>query len=160
MDVSSQIPEQCDYPVSHETRQHVAICLQRLDEDMVSSVFVNSCFVILHSFRFLTHFPFCSHPPPLHVLSLFFVFLFRSSSALILSDLSTLFYDLTANNLLVTNYTSLFYIHSLLYSHVPTVTCRCLLTNMIFTSLSISISVNLCPDIHSTLLFVSFSRFF
>ncbi|RCN29940.1 tetratricopeptide repeat protein [Ancylostoma caninum] len=36
LDVSSQIPEQCDYPVSHETRQHVAICLQRLDEDMVS----------------------------------------------------------------------------------------------------------------------------
>ncbi|KIH47867.1 hypothetical protein ANCDUO_22068 [Ancylostoma duodenale] len=35
LDVSSQIPEQCDYPVSHETRQHVAICLQRLDEDMV-----------------------------------------------------------------------------------------------------------------------------
>lgn len=35
LDVASQIPEQCDYPVSHETRQHVAICLQRLDEDMV-----------------------------------------------------------------------------------------------------------------------------
>ncbi|VDM66407.1 unnamed protein product [Strongylus vulgaris] len=35
LDVSSQIPEQCDYPVTHETRQHVAICLQRLDEDMV-----------------------------------------------------------------------------------------------------------------------------
>ncbi|KAK6014543.1 hypothetical protein OSTOST_20073, partial [Ostertagia ostertagi] len=35
LDVASQIPEQCDYPVSHETRQHVAICLQRLDDDMV-----------------------------------------------------------------------------------------------------------------------------
>ncbi|KJH40865.1 tetratricopeptide repeat protein [Dictyocaulus viviparus] len=35
LDVSSQIPEQCEYPVSHQTRQHVAICLQRLDEDMV-----------------------------------------------------------------------------------------------------------------------------
>ncbi|CAI5445814.1 unnamed protein product [Caenorhabditis angaria] len=35
LDVASQIPEQCEYPVSPETRQHVAICLQRLDEDMV-----------------------------------------------------------------------------------------------------------------------------
>ncbi|EGT47902.1 hypothetical protein CAEBREN_14621 [Caenorhabditis brenneri] len=35
LDVASQIPEQCDYPVSAETRQHVAICLQRLEEDMV-----------------------------------------------------------------------------------------------------------------------------
>lgn len=35
LDVASQIPEQCDYPVSSETRQHVAICLQRLEEDMV-----------------------------------------------------------------------------------------------------------------------------
>ncbi|WKY17126.1 hypothetical protein Q1695_001614 [Nippostrongylus brasiliensis] len=35
LDIATQIPEQCDYPVTHETRQHVAICLQRLDEDMV-----------------------------------------------------------------------------------------------------------------------------
>ncbi|CAD6190352.1 unnamed protein product [Caenorhabditis auriculariae] len=35
LDVAGQIPEQCEYPVSHETRQHVAICLQKLDEDMV-----------------------------------------------------------------------------------------------------------------------------
>ena len=30
-----QIPEQCDYPVSAETRQHLAVCLARLDNDMV-----------------------------------------------------------------------------------------------------------------------------
>ena len=35
LDVSSQIPEQCDYPVSAETRQHLAICLTRLYDDMV-----------------------------------------------------------------------------------------------------------------------------
>ncbi|CAI4222179.1 unnamed protein product [Auanema sp. JU1783] len=35
LNVSSQIPEQCDYPVTHETRQHIAICLSRLDDDMV-----------------------------------------------------------------------------------------------------------------------------
>ncbi|CCD69153.1 UNC-45/Cro1/She4 central domain-containing protein [Caenorhabditis elegans] len=35
LDVASQIPELCEYPVSAETRQHVAICLQRLEEDMV-----------------------------------------------------------------------------------------------------------------------------
>lgn len=33
--VASQIPEQCDYPVSAETRQHVAIFLARLYDDMV-----------------------------------------------------------------------------------------------------------------------------
>uniref|UniRef100_A0A7E4W9Q9 UNC45-central domain-containing protein n=1 Tax=Panagrellus redivivus TaxID=6233 RepID=A0A7E4W9Q9_PANRE len=33
--VASQVPECCDYPVSHETRQHVAICLARLYDDMV-----------------------------------------------------------------------------------------------------------------------------
>ena len=33
--VSSQVPELCDYPVSAETRQHVAICLARLSDDMV-----------------------------------------------------------------------------------------------------------------------------
>ncbi|CAO4368299.1 unnamed protein product [Caenorhabditis nigoni] len=35
LDVASQIPEQCDYPVSAETRQHVVICLQKFEEDMV-----------------------------------------------------------------------------------------------------------------------------
>ncbi|GMT03836.1 hypothetical protein PENTCL1PPCAC_26010, partial [Pristionchus entomophagus] len=35
LDVSAQSPEQCDYPVSHETRQHVAICLTKLHDDMV-----------------------------------------------------------------------------------------------------------------------------
>uniref|UniRef100_A0A0N5AQ81 Protein unc-45 homolog B n=1 Tax=Syphacia muris TaxID=451379 RepID=A0A0N5AQ81_9BILA len=35
LDVSTQIVEQYDYPVSAETRQHLAICLQRLDSDMV-----------------------------------------------------------------------------------------------------------------------------
>lgn len=33
--LASQIPEVCDYPVSVETRQHVAICLARLYDDMV-----------------------------------------------------------------------------------------------------------------------------
>ncbi|KAH7728119.1 UNC-4 protein5 protein [Aphelenchoides avenae] len=33
--ISSQIPELSDYPVSAETRQHVAICLARLYDDMV-----------------------------------------------------------------------------------------------------------------------------
>lgn len=33
--VSTQIPEQCEYPVSVETRQHLAICLARLYDDMV-----------------------------------------------------------------------------------------------------------------------------
>uniref|UniRef100_A0A914ZCE2 UNC-45/Cro1/She4 central domain-containing protein n=1 Tax=Panagrolaimus superbus TaxID=310955 RepID=A0A914ZCE2_9BILA len=33
--VASQVPELCDYPVSAETRQHVAICLARLSDDMV-----------------------------------------------------------------------------------------------------------------------------
>uniref|UniRef100_A0A1I7RKR3 TPR_REGION domain-containing protein n=2 Tax=Bursaphelenchus xylophilus TaxID=6326 RepID=A0A1I7RKR3_BURXY len=33
--LASQIPEQCDYPVSAETRQHVALCLARLYDDMV-----------------------------------------------------------------------------------------------------------------------------
>ncbi|CAB3403390.1 unnamed protein product [Caenorhabditis bovis] len=35
LDIAAQIPEQCDYPVSSETRQHVAICLQRWYDDMV-----------------------------------------------------------------------------------------------------------------------------
>uniref|UniRef100_A0A1I7XFW3 UNC45-central domain-containing protein n=1 Tax=Heterorhabditis bacteriophora TaxID=37862 RepID=A0A1I7XFW3_HETBA len=35
LDLASQIPEICDYPVSSKTRQHVAICLQRLHDDMV-----------------------------------------------------------------------------------------------------------------------------
>ncbi|GMR33986.1 hypothetical protein PMAYCL1PPCAC_04181 [Pristionchus mayeri] len=35
LDVSAQSPEQCDYPVSAETRQHLAICLTRLHDDMV-----------------------------------------------------------------------------------------------------------------------------
>ncbi|XGW02376.1 hypothetical protein V3C99_014424 [Haemonchus contortus] len=34
LDVASQIPELCDYPVTHETQHHVAICLQRLQERM------------------------------------------------------------------------------------------------------------------------------
>uniref|UniRef100_F1KS65 Protein unc-45 A n=1 Tax=Ascaris suum TaxID=6253 RepID=F1KS65_ASCSU len=33
--VATQIPEQCEYPVSSETRQHLAICLSRLNDDMV-----------------------------------------------------------------------------------------------------------------------------
>lgn len=33
--VSSQIPEQSDYEVTAETRQHLAVCLARLWEDMV-----------------------------------------------------------------------------------------------------------------------------
>lgn len=33
--MATQIPEQCDYPVSAETRQHVALCLARLWDDMV-----------------------------------------------------------------------------------------------------------------------------
>jgi hypothetical protein len=33
--VATQIPEQYDYPVSAETRQHMAICLSRLNDDMV-----------------------------------------------------------------------------------------------------------------------------
>uniref|UniRef100_A0A0N5BDT4 TPR_REGION domain-containing protein n=1 Tax=Strongyloides papillosus TaxID=174720 RepID=A0A0N5BDT4_STREA len=33
--VASQIPEQCEYPVSNDTRNHLAICLQRLYDDMV-----------------------------------------------------------------------------------------------------------------------------
>ncbi|CEF60967.1 Armadillo-like helical domain and Tetratricopeptide-like helical domain and Tetratricopeptide repeat-containing domain and Tetratricopeptide TPR2 repeat and Armadillo-type fold domain and Tetratricopeptide repeat and UNC-45/Ring assembly protein 3 family-containing protein [Strongyloides ratti] len=33
--VSSQIPELCEYPVSIDTRNHLAICLQRLYDDMV-----------------------------------------------------------------------------------------------------------------------------
>ncbi|VBB27322.1 unnamed protein product [Acanthocheilonema viteae] len=33
--VSTQLPEQCDYPVTAETRQHLAICLTRLYDDMV-----------------------------------------------------------------------------------------------------------------------------
>lgn len=33
--VACQIPEQCEYPVTAETRQHLAICLQRLYDDMV-----------------------------------------------------------------------------------------------------------------------------
>ncbi|KAK0423976.1 hypothetical protein QR680_008441 [Steinernema hermaphroditum] len=32
---SAQIPEQCEYPVTAETRQHLAICLTRLHDDMV-----------------------------------------------------------------------------------------------------------------------------
>jgi hypothetical protein len=35
MDVACQIPEQCAYPVSLETRQHVSLCLSRLWDDMV-----------------------------------------------------------------------------------------------------------------------------
>uniref|UniRef100_A0A158Q8D0 Protein unc-45 homolog B n=1 Tax=Elaeophora elaphi TaxID=1147741 RepID=A0A158Q8D0_9BILA len=35
LDVSTQIPEQCDYSVTAETRQHLAICLARLYDDMV-----------------------------------------------------------------------------------------------------------------------------
>lgn len=33
--ISCQIPEQCDYPVTADTRQHVAIFLARLYDDMV-----------------------------------------------------------------------------------------------------------------------------
>lgn len=33
--LATQLPEQCDYPVSAETRQHVALCLTRLWDDMV-----------------------------------------------------------------------------------------------------------------------------
>ncbi|KAI6191741.1 Protein unc-45-like protein B [Aphelenchoides bicaudatus] len=33
--ISSQIPEQCDYEVTAETRQHLALCLARLWDDMV-----------------------------------------------------------------------------------------------------------------------------
>jgi hypothetical protein len=33
--VSSQIPEQCDYEVTAETQQHLAVCLARLWDDMV-----------------------------------------------------------------------------------------------------------------------------
>ncbi|EJD75017.1 UNC-45 protein [Loa loa] len=33
--ISTQLPEQCDYPVTAETRQHLAICLTRLYDDMV-----------------------------------------------------------------------------------------------------------------------------
>jgi len=33
--MATQIPELCEYPVSAETRQHVAICLARLHDDMV-----------------------------------------------------------------------------------------------------------------------------
>jgi hypothetical protein len=33
--VATQLPELCDYPVSVETRQHVAIFLTRLHDDMV-----------------------------------------------------------------------------------------------------------------------------
>jgi hypothetical protein len=33
--VATQIPEQCEYPVSADTRQHNAICLARLYDDMV-----------------------------------------------------------------------------------------------------------------------------
>jgi hypothetical protein len=33
--IATQIPEQCQYPVSAETRQHVAIFLTRLYDDMV-----------------------------------------------------------------------------------------------------------------------------
>ncbi|VDM43851.1 unnamed protein product [Toxocara canis] len=33
--VATQVPEQCEYPVSSETRQHLAICLARLNDDMV-----------------------------------------------------------------------------------------------------------------------------
>ncbi|VDO33014.1 unnamed protein product [Brugia timori] len=35
MHVSTQIPEQCEYPVTAETRQHLAVCLTRLYDDMV-----------------------------------------------------------------------------------------------------------------------------
>ncbi|GMT34769.1 hypothetical protein PFISCL1PPCAC_26066, partial [Pristionchus fissidentatus] len=35
LDVATQSPEQSDYPVTHETRQHLAICLSRLHDDMV-----------------------------------------------------------------------------------------------------------------------------
>lgn len=35
LDLSCQIPELCQYPVSKETRQHVAVCLARLWDDMV-----------------------------------------------------------------------------------------------------------------------------
>ncbi|VDM10517.1 unnamed protein product [Wuchereria bancrofti] len=35
MHVSTQIPEQCEYPVTAETRQHLAVCLARLYDDMV-----------------------------------------------------------------------------------------------------------------------------
>lgn len=33
--VASQVPEQSDYEVTAETRQHLAVCLARLWEDMV-----------------------------------------------------------------------------------------------------------------------------
>ncbi|KAM3728902.1 Protein unc-45 [Dirofilaria immitis] len=33
--VSTQTPEQCEYPVTAETRQHLAVCLTRLYDDMV-----------------------------------------------------------------------------------------------------------------------------
>lgn len=48
--VSTQIPEQCDYPVSAETRQHVAIFLARLYEDMVIFTKMNHT-----NFRMLLH---------------------------------------------------------------------------------------------------------
>ncbi|CAJ0571281.1 unnamed protein product, partial [Mesorhabditis spiculigera] len=35
LDVSCQIPQKCDYLVNSETRQHMAICLSRLYDDMV-----------------------------------------------------------------------------------------------------------------------------
>uniref|UniRef100_A0A915Q3F6 Protein unc-45 homolog B n=1 Tax=Setaria digitata TaxID=48799 RepID=A0A915Q3F6_9BILA len=33
--VSTQLPEQCEYPVTAETRQHLAVCLTRLYDDMI-----------------------------------------------------------------------------------------------------------------------------
>ncbi|VDO41133.1 unnamed protein product [Onchocerca flexuosa] len=33
--ISTQLPEQCEYPVTAETRQHLAVCLTRLYDDMV-----------------------------------------------------------------------------------------------------------------------------
>ena len=35
LQLACQIPEQCAYPVSAETRQHVSLCLSRLWDDMI-----------------------------------------------------------------------------------------------------------------------------
>jgi hypothetical protein len=42
LEVSCNIPEQCKVPVTHETREHVAIALTRLYEDMVFDMYRNN----------------------------------------------------------------------------------------------------------------------
>lgn len=52
MHIACQIPELCDYPVTAETRQHVAIFLARLYDDMVISQYISFSLVNFAFFAF------------------------------------------------------------------------------------------------------------